>query len=205
MLQGASFHFELPDFGKIKNNSHEVVICSFHQALGPIPFRAVTVGFLDGNYSSGQVTMEFPAQSMQLKGRGWPGFRFTRKWKPTGIKKLHHFRSGKLIKKKKKILPHLYQVCGDVVSSEESSRRYHQPRGSVRLQLVMNLMASVLEMSGAIWGVWQEVTFPPGKGTTLIPSHFPLLILHICLFTSPFSMLKNSNNKPLKKSKWHGF
>lgn len=27
-------------------------------------------------------------------------------------------------------------------------------------------MASVLEMSGVIWGCWQEVTCPPGKGQT---------------------------------------
>lgn len=93
-----------------------------------------------------------------------------------------------------------------MVSSEACSPRYHQPPASACLQLVMNVMASVLEMSGVIWGFWQKVTFPPGKGANLIAGRFPLLIPHICLeMTSPFSMLKNSNNKPPKKSKWHGF
>lgn len=90
-------HFELPGFGKIKNKGQAVVVCSFHQALGPTPSRVTTVGSCDGNSSFRQVTMEILAKSMRLKGRGWQGFRFTHKCKPVGLKTLNNFRSGKLI------------------------------------------------------------------------------------------------------------
>ena len=97
MLQGASFHSELPGFGEIKNKGPEVMVCSFHQALGPIPFRAVTVGFLAGNNSFGQVTMEIPAKSMQLKGGRVTRFQINPEMEAHRSKETHHFRSGKLI------------------------------------------------------------------------------------------------------------
>lgn len=121
-------------------------------------------------------TIETPAKSVQLKGRRCLGFSFIHKWKPICLFFLL-------------ILLNPYQVCGDVVSSEESPPHYHQPLAQACLQLVMNLMASALEMSGMIWRFWPEVTFPPGPGADLFPLWMPPTCLEM---TSLFPCLKTA-------------
>lgn len=97
--------------------------------------------------------------------RGESGFKFSHKWKPTGSQKFSNFRSGKPTKTKNpcKSLPGLWG-CGKLWRVLPC---YHQPLGPTCLQLVMHLMASVLEMSGVIWGCWQKVTCPSGKSRIL--------------------------------------
>lgn len=73
------------------------------------------------------------------------------------------------------------------------------------LQLVVTLMASVLECLPWIWKFWQEVGSHRGKALTLFRAASVVSAAHLLCGSSPFPMHRNTTSKPSKKSKWHDF